>query len=183
MDSNFQFNTPERPDPVYFEQVFAEKPGGGLVASAGYDLKPTTAVGESSGKFAAIKAYRLTKAVAEADTKIQIAKGSGVAKGDVIGHGAVAVACTAVNSANDEYDEVTVSLGVAIPAGTVLYEAEAASADAAKPKYIPVYVIGNTVPANTGDFPIRLVNGANLRKETANIASEVAALLPMINLV
>lgn len=183
MDVDFTQTQPGKPEPVRIEQVFAEKPGGGLVKSAAYDIPPTTAVGEKDGVFQPIRAFRLVKAVVAADTKIQIEKGSGIAKGDVIGHGAKAVACTAVSTTNEAYDEVTAILGVDIPAGATLFEAAEASADAAEPKLKPVYVTGNLVPANSGDFPVRLINGANLRKETACIAGEVAALLPMINLV
>jgi hypothetical protein len=39
------------------------------------------------------------------------------------------------------------------------------------------------VPANKGDYPVRLINGANLRKETAVASAEVVALLPTIKLV
>ena len=70
-----------------------------------------------------------------------------------------------------------------VAVGTVLYQAKAASESEAEPIYTPVYVTGNRLVANEGDQSVRLINGANLRKETANIASEVAALLPMIALV
>ena len=199
MEVNFKHQDPAKVEPIYIEQVFAEKPGGGLVENPSFDAPPTTAVGEKNGKFVLIKGYRLVDAVAKADTTINIAKGSGIAVGDVIGIGKKAVACTAVDtSAEDkdvvtvtlgvdtsaeDNDVVTVTLGVDIDAGTVLYQAKAASADAAEPIYTPVFVTGNRLKANEGDQSVRLINGANLRKETANIASEGAALLPMIALV
>lgn len=93
------------------------------------------------------------------------------------------MACTAVDTSATDKDVVTVTLGVDIDAGTVLYQAKAASADAAEPIYTPVFVTGNRLEAKEGDQSVRLINGANLRKETANVASEVAALLPMIALV
>lgn len=185
MDTKFNFKAASTPEPVRIEQVFAEKPGGGLVESASYDILPTTAVAESNGIYKPIKAYRLYKAVTATDTSIQIEKGSGVAVGDFIGTGKKAVACTAVDTSNDEYDLVTVTLGVAVAVGAALYQAKAASTANvdAEPIYTPQYVIGNLVPADHGKFPVRLINGANLRKETANVASEVAALLPLITLV
>lgn len=183
MEVKFKHQEPTKSEPVYIEQVFAEKPGGGLVENPSYDVPPTTAVGEKDGIFIPIKAYRLTGAVAAADKTINIDKGSGVAVGDVIGVGKKAVACTAIDTTAADKDVVTVTLGVAVNAGTVLYQAKAASADAAEPIYKPVYVTGNWLGANEGDQSVRLINGANLRKETANIASEVAALLPMISLV
>ena len=181
MEVNFKHQDPAKVEPIYIEQVFAEKPGGGLVENPSFDAPPTTAVGEKNGKFVLIKGYR--GAVAKADTTINIAKGSGIAMGDVIGIGKKAVACTAVDTSAEDKDVVTVTLGVDIDAGTVLYQAKAASADAAEPIYTPVFVTGNRLEANEGDQSVRLINGANLRKETANIASEVAALLPMIALV
>lgn len=185
MDTNFEVKAAATPEPVRIEQVFAEKPGGGLVESAKYDILPTTAVAEVSGLYKPIKAYRLHKAVTATDTSIQVEKGSGVAVGDFIGTGKKAVACTAVDTTNDDYDLVTVTLGVAVAKDTALYQAKAAStanADA-EPLYTPQYVVGNVVPADHGNFPVRLINGANLRKKTANVASEVAALLPLITLV
>jgi hypothetical protein len=183
MEVNFKHQDPAKVEPIYIEQVFAEKPGGGLVENPSFDAPPTTAVGEKNGKFVLIKGYRLVGAVAKADTTINIAKGSGIAVGDIIGIGKKAVACTAVDTSAEDKDVVTVTLGVDIDAGTVLYQAKAADASAAEPIYTPVYVTGNRLEANEGDQPVRLINGANLRKETANVASEVAALLPMIALV
>lgn len=183
METNFSY-TPAKPaEPIYIEQVFAEKPGGGVVANPTHDLPPTTAVGSKDGQFVSIKAYRLIAAVDAADTSIKIAKGSGVAVGDIIATGKKGVACTAIDDSNEEYDLVTVTLGVAVTEGSVLYQAKEASASAAEPLVAPDYVTGNWVPANKGDQLVRLINGANLRKETANVAPEVVALLPTIKLV
>ena len=183
MEVNFKHQDPAKVEPIYIEQVFAEKPGGGLVENPSFDAPPTTAVGEKNGKYALIKCYRLAKAVTSEDTTIDIEKGSGIAVGDAIATGKKAVACTKVDTSQADKDVVTVTLGVDIAIGTVLYQAKAASEDAAEPILAPVYVTGNRLKANEGDQSVRLINGANLRKETANIASEVAALLPMIALV
>lgn len=180
MKNRFQHTAPTKPSPVVFEQVFAEKPGGGVIPEPSYDLMPGTAV-SAEGK--PIKAYRLAKAVAAADTTIQIQKGSGVKVGDIIGHGKKAVACTQVDTSNPNYDVVTVTLGVVIDNDTVLYQAKAESASAAEPIYNPVYVVGAEVCAGMGDQEVRLVNGANLRKETAPIAKEVEAMMKSIQLV
>ncbi len=192
MDVNFKYNDPQANDPIYFEQIFAEKPGGGLVVNPGADLPPTSPVGyNSSGKLEAFKCYRLYAAVESTDTTIKIAKGSGVAVGDFIAHGDVAVAATAIDTENEDYDVVTVTLGVDIAADTVLYQSSQASAAAtqsteavkAAPYLAPVFVLGAPIFAGKGDQLVKLVNGANLRKETANISSELAALIPGIALV
>lgn len=183
MDVNFKFNEPAAVEPIRIEQVFAEKPGGGLVEAPAFDAPATTAVGEKNGKFVLIKGYRLVKAVVAADTTISIAKGSGVKAGDFIATGKKAVACTKVDSSAADKDVVTVSLGVDLADGTCLYQAKAASADAAEPLHAPVFVTGNGIKGGEGDKAVRLINGANLRKETANVAAEVAALMPGIHLV
>lgn len=184
MNVNFKYTVPDAVDPIRIEQVFAEKPAGGIIAAPTFNVPSTTAVGfNGSSKLAPIKAYRLVAAVAAVDTKIKIAKGSGVVVGDVIARGKKGVACTAVNTTNADYDEVTVTMGIVIANGTVLYQAAAASADSAVPIYTPKFVTGNDIVGNEGAQSVRLITGANLRKETANISDEVVAMLPTINLV
>lgn len=183
MNVGFKFNDPQAPKPVRIEQVYAEKPGGGRVANPSFDVPQTTAVGLDGEIYKPIKAYRLyDKALAD-DTTIKVRKGSGVAVGDIIATGKKGVACTAVDNSNPDYDLVTVTLGVALAEDTVLYQAASASTNAAAPIYAPEYVIGNDLQAGEGDQLVRLINGANLRKATANISPEVAALIPTIKLV
>ena len=184
MKDAFKYNEAPAKEPVRIEQVYAEKPSGGVVVEPGFDAPETTAVGVfSSGKFGVIKGYRLIEAVTVADTTISIEKGSGVVKNDIIAYGKKGVKCTAVNSTDVNKDVVTVTMGVVIPAGTVLYQAKAESEDAAEPLYKPKYVTGNKIFAGKGDQPVRLINGANLRKETANIGEDIAAGLSNIELV
>lgn len=184
MNVNFNYNEAEAPEKIVFEQIFAEKPGGGVVANPTYDIAPGTAIGEDGeGKLQPIKGFKLYAAVASSDESIKIEKGSGIVTGDAIGHAKKAVVCTGVDTSNAEYDVVTVSLGANIAKGVVLFQATGASASAASVKYAPKFVVGAYVYAGKGDQLVKLVNGANLRKETAPIASEVAALLPTINLV
>ena len=195
MEVGFKFNKAQKPEPVRIEQVFAEKPGGGLVANPDYDVPPTSAVGydAATGLYKPIKAYKLVASVESSDTTIKIAKGSGVAVGDIIAHGKVGVACTVVDKTNDSYDVVTVTLGVEIDIDTDdpwLYQSKVESAAAvgddpavdAEPLYKPEYITGKTdwVYAGQGDQSVKLINGANVRKETANISPEIAALLPTI---
>jgi hypothetical protein len=177
----FHYDSEGEAAPVRIEQVFAEKPGGGLVADPGFDAPETTAVGKNSdGKFAVIKSYRLVSDVNVSDTTVSIAKGSGIAVGDALAYGKKAVACTAVDTTGDDKDVVTVTMGVDIAAGESLYQAKAASADAAAPILTPEYILGNAVFGGRGDQPVRLVNGANVRKETACIGSDIEALLVTI---
>lgn len=184
MNVNFKFNDAAKNDNVYFEQVFAEKAGGGVVANPSFDLLPSTAVGyDTDGKLQPIKVYEVIEAVSAEATAIKVAKGSGVAVGDVLAYGGKGVACTAVDYSSADYDSITVSLAVAVPAGALLYQAAAAKTSGAAPKYTPAYVIGECVFANEGDQAVRLVNGANLRKETARVTPEIVALLKGVQLV
>lgn len=111
MDVNFKHTDPTPAEPIRIEQVFAEKPGGGLVSNPEKDLPPTTPVkwNDSDERYEAIS-----------------------------------------DSDNDS---------------------------------VPEYVTGNWVYAGQGDQLVRLINGANLRKETAVITKEQAAKLPTIKLV
>lgn len=181
MKDRFSYNGAETADPIRIEQVYAEKPGGGLVVEPGFDAPETTAVGlNANGKLAVIKSYRLLSAVAVADTTINIAKDSGIVVGDALGYGKKAVACTAVDSSAADKDVVTVEMGVTIKAGESLFQAKAASASAAAPIYTPDYILGNKIFGGKGEQPVRLINGANVRKETACIGKDIEALLPTI---
>lgn len=195
MEVGFKYNKAPQPEPVRIEMVFAEKPGGGLVANPDYDVPPTSAVGydASTGLYKPIKCYKLVASVAASDTTIKIAKGSGIAKGDIIAHGKTGVKCTKVDDTNESYDVVTVTLGVSIDIDVEdpwLYQSKVVSAAAdgsdpaveAEPIYKPEYITGKTdwVYAGKGDQSVKLINGANVRKETANISAEIAALLPTI---
>lgn len=183
MDVNIKVTAPEAIQPVVFEKILGEKPGGGMVANPAFDIPTGTAVGFDNGALKPIKAFRLVKAVLVADTEIEIAKGSGIVVGDFIGNGLVAVESTDLDTTNATKDVVTVTMGVDIAIGTVLYQAADASADAAVPIYTPSFLTGAPVIAGEGDQPIRLVNIANVRKETVNASTEVLALLPTINAV
>src|SRR5512133_2043561 len=95
MDVNFSYVAASPVEPVIYEQVLGEKPGGGRVTSPDFDIPTGTAVGkDSNGALQPIKAYRLLKAVTTEDTTIEIAKGSGIKTGDVIGNAKKSVACT-----------------------------------------------------------------------------------------
>lgn len=182
--NRWTFNDPERGEAVAIEQVYAEKPGGGVVASLSADIPAGVAVGVKNGnQYGIIKGYRLVKAVAAADTTLNIAKGSGIVKGDALAYGSKAVACTAIDTTASDYDKVTVTMGVDIAADEVLYQAKAASASAAEPIYTPAYIAGNDIPANCGDFEVRLINGCNLRKESAPVGKDIVAMLKGVNLV
>ena len=191
MDKNFKFNEAPAKEPVIFDHIFAEKVGGGLVKNAAYDRHPGLAV---SADGTCLKAARLVEAITAESTSITVAKDSGFAVGEFVGSGVgesgVAVAITAIDSSHDDYDILTATLGVALSKGAVVYQAKAASAAAsgndpavlAEPKLTPVYVLGTFLPANCGDELAKLVNGANVRKETALFPAEIAALMKGIHL-
>ena len=180
MEVKFSHTEAPAPKPIVFEQVFAEKPGGGLLANHDYEVKAGTAVGLANGKYQAIKAAVLFEDATSSATSLKVKKGSGVLVGDFLATGAKAVKVTKIDSTNANYDILTITLGVEVKAGKVLYQATAAadgSSTKAETPVAPAYLVGNDVPANSGDFMVRLVNGANVRKETAPVADEVVALM------
>jgi hypothetical protein len=183
MDVNFEYSKPGSVQPIVFEQIYGEKPGGGRVANPDFNVPLGTAVGLDNGLHKPIKAYRLVKAVAADDTTVEVKKGSGAKVGDFIATGKKAVAITAVDTSDATKDVLTATLGVAVPVGTVLYQAKAASASTAEPIYTPKYLTGAIVEAGKGDQLVKLVNGANVRKETVNASPEVLALLKNIDTV
>lgn len=185
MNGKTSYNAPGKPEPIRIEQVFAEKPGGGVIVKPSFSAPATTAVGkDADGKLKLIKAYKVVEAAESGAATIKIEKNSGIEVGDVLATGKKGVACTAVDqSASPEFDVVTISMGVALKAGQVLYQAKSASASAAAPALTPKYVTGNTIDHTQGDAEVRLLNGANLRKETAMVSPELADLMPGITLV
>lgn len=185
MEVNFKHQKAAKPEPIYIEQVYAEKPGGGVIHAPSFDAPQSTAVGlDDSGHFVLIKAARLVKAAGSSDSTIEVAKGSGFVKNEFIGSGKKTVQITNVDTSKPDKDVLTIAqFGKTVPLGTVLYQAKSAQDSAVTPFVAPCYVTGNSIVGGEGDQSVRLINGANLRKETANIASEVAELLPTIKLV
>ncbi len=186
MEVNFKYNKPAEAEKIYFEQIFAEKPGGGIVGNPGIDYPPSTPVyaDKAKGIFYIYPTITVIEEVSADSSKIKIEK-SEVSNGFAIAFGKKAINLISKDDSNTEYDvlNIKVAFGVKIPAGTKLYIATEESDNDAVPMTAPDFVTGDWVYANQGDQRVRLINGANLRKETANIASEVAALLPGINLV
>lgn len=174
------YDAPEKL-PVIFDEIFAEKVGGGLVVNATYNRHPGLAV---SAEGVCLKAAKLYEDVDSADTSFKVMKDSGFAANEYIAYGKKAVQISAVDTTtSEEYDIITATLGVDMSAGDVVYQALAASASSAKPKVTPKYVLGTFLPANCGDELAKLVNGANVRKETALFSAEVADLMPSIHLI
>jgi len=177
MDVKFKVTDPAKVEPIVFDIIFAEKVGGGIVKNTAYDLPAGVAIDKSGNP---LKCYEVYEDAASDATSIKILKGSGIASGDVIGKGKKGVASTALDQSGDEYDVVTVSLGVAVTAGMRLYQATSASASSATFKYQPAFVLGESIPANSGDMLVKLVNGANVRKDNIHIADDVLAAMPLI---
>lgn len=180
MQKNFKYTKEPDKQPVIFDTIFAEKVGGGLVKNAGYDRHPGLAVSEDG---VCLKAARLVEAITGESNTIKVAKDHGFEVGEFIASGSKSVAVTAIDNSFDDYDILTVTLGATLDAGDVLYQASAASDDAAKPAVTPVFVLGTSLPADCGDELAKLVNGANVRKETALFPAEIAALMKGIHLV
>lgn len=179
MDKNFKFNEAPAKEPIIFDEIFAEKVGGGIVKNAAYDRYPGLAV---SADGTCLKGARLVEAITSESTSMKVTKNSGFAEGEYIGSGKKSVAISAVDTSHEDYDILTATYGAALDAGTPLYQAQGASASSAKPAVTPVYVLGTFLPANCGDELAKLVNGANVRKETVMFGEDIASLMKGIHL-
>lgn len=180
MEVNFKYNAPGPNDPIVFEEIFAEKPGGGIVGNPSYDVPVGTAVGEdANGKLVPVKAYRVTEDAEANATEIKVAKGSGAAVGDVVSDGTHAAEVSVVDTSAEGYDKLTVSPSAAVSAGDVLGQAASAD-DAGVPAVKPLFLTGGVVYAGEGDQAVRLVNGANVRRGVVPAADWVIALMKNI---
>lgn len=185
MLENKFYPAPE-PDKVVFEVVFSEKEGGGTVDVSGMtvDLPAGSAVGLDGEVYKPIKGATLVKAIGSSDTSIEIAKGSGFAKGDNIAFGGKSVAITAVDTSNADKDVLTVAqFGAEVTVGSKGYQAKSVAGSDAEPVYTPAYLTGDTLHGGTVNNFVRLVNGASVRAVCTSLAPEVLASLKSINLV
>lgn len=188
MDVRFKYNEPAEAEKIYFEQIFAEKPGGGVVkcsfSNIIRDIPPTTPVIQTpDGRIELDYQFTVLEDVEVGSTTINIEFPFFKCADFTIFYVGYEGELSKITSHKDT--EYGIQLAVENPfsekimKGTVLW----ATPRGTEPNPNVKYVTGDWIYANQGDQAVRLINGANLRKETANIASEVAALLPGINLV
>lgn len=197
MKNEFVYNNAEAPAPIRIEQVIAEKPGGGLLKDAGYNVPETTPVGlDTDGKYKVIKCAKVKTQYSGSGTSLVVEPGSGIAKNDCIAFDGMAVRVSAVASAADK-DTLTIMefTGKTINIGDFVYQAakEATGEDEenmAEPIVKPLYIVSDGHPtvkngivafAGNGYTPVRLINIANVRKETCCFGAEIEAMLPGIN--
>lgn len=196
MKNEFVYNNAETPAPIRIEQVIAEKPGGGLLKDAGYNVPETTPVGlDTDGKYKVIKCAKVKTQYSGSETSLVVEPGSGIAKNDFIAFGGMAVQVSAVSSSSDK-DTLTIGAltGKTINIGDFVYQASKAATGAdeenmAEPIVKPLYIVSDGHPtarngivafAGNGDTPVRLINIANVRKETCCFGAEIEAMLPGI---
>lgn len=196
MKNEFVYNNAEAPAPIRIEQVIAEKPGGGLLKDAGYNVPETTPVGlDTDGKYKVIKCAKVKTQYSGSGTSLVVEPGSGIAKNDFIAFDGMAVQVTGVSSASDK-DTLTIGAftGKTINIGDFVYQASKAATgedaeNMAEPIVKPLYIVSDGHPtamngivafAGNGDTPVRLINIANVRKETCCFGAEIEAMLPGI---
>lgn len=195
MKNEFVYNAAETPAPIRIEQVIAEKPGGGLLKDAGYNVPETTPVGlDTDGKYKVIKCAKVKTQYSGSGTSLVVEPGSGIAKNDFIAFDGMAVQVSAVSSAADK-DTLTIGAltGKTINVGDFVYQALKAAAGSegnmAEPIVKPIFIVSDGHPtakngivafAGNGDTPVRLINIANVRKETCCFGAEIEAMMPGI---
>lgn len=117
----------------------------------GTTLMPLTPlhVDLTTRKASAVKNVKVVEKVTTG-TKIKIAKGSLAYKGMHLGNGTSGATVSSINTANTNYDELTMSAALAAEAGDVLFEA--AAADGTAPKATANflnYALTKVVPGET----------------------------------
>ncbi len=170
--------------------------GGATIAAADFDttgfseLKAGAIVGEdSNGLFHALKTTKVYAAVASDATKVQVLKDKahGIIVGDIIvdtGKTLKAVTVSAINTSNDDYDEITISAAMgALAKGDVIIIASAvADAGAGEYKVTPVGVTINPVDLTKDNQPVGVLLRGSVCE--ANMPQYVDAtakkLLPLI---
>lgn len=194
MKNEFQYNDAQKAAPIRIEQVWGEKPGGGLLENTDFDVPETTAVGAgANGKYKVIKSAKvITKYNNGAGTNIEVAKGHGFKKGEFVAYGDKAKTINSITTTDPNKDVIVINeamTGVTIEVGEHLYQAKA-TGDNAMPIVKPLFIAsyghfsaenGIIAHANSGDVPVRLVNGANVRKETCNFGADIEAMLKGVN--
>lgn len=146
----------EYQNPLVIVNLIEDKVGGGTVAKADLvstdELKPGAVVGEdANGLMHVVKTLKVYENAANNVTAYKVYKGSEAKVGDAIAtnkFASAAVAITAIDKTNADYDAVTVgaTLGVAVVAGEVLVQANAtAAAGAGVYKHTPVGITMNAV--------------------------------------
>lgn len=197
MKNQFQYNEAPTPAPIRIEQVWAEKPKGGLLEDAGYDVVETTPVGLASDgyKYQVIKQAKV-KTKYTTGTSLVVEKGSGIKANEYVAFGKIAKKVTNIDTSATDKDTITLESqfdATTIEVGDFVYQAKATadgSSTMAEPIVKPLYIVsdGNQRAANSivafagdGDTPVRLINGANVRKETCNFGADIEALLPSVH--
>ena len=153
MKNEFVYNNAEAPAPIRIEQVIAEKPGGGLLKDAGYNVLETTPVGlDTDGKYKVIKCAKVKTQYAGSGTSLVVEPGSGIAKNDFIAFGGMAVQVSAVAAAADK-DTLTIGTltGKTINIGDFVYQAAKAATgvgeeNMAEPIVKPLYIVSDGHP-------------------------------------
>ena len=198
MKNQFQYKEAPTPAPIRIEQVWSEKPKGGLLKDAGYDVVETTPVGLASDgcKYQVIKQAKV-KTKYTTGTSLVIEKGSGIKENEFIAFGKIAKKVTKIDTTS-AVDKDTITLesqfdATTIEVGDFLYQAKTTadgSTTVAEPIVKPLYIIsksthrppnGNVGSPGDRDTPKRLINGANVGKETRNFGAEIEALLPSVH--
>lgn len=201
--SKFEYNEAAENDPIRIEQVWAEKPGGGVVHVT-EDMPATTpvAAGED-GTYEIVDslvAFELGTTY-HSEGIIYLKKVDGLQVGNFIAckddENKVAAKIVSIGSqievANGYRVEMGTKLLCEISAGDYVYLAKTKEetdtggyipAEFAGNVGTPAYITGNDLKAADGEYQaVRLINGANVRKETAIVTEEQAQAMKGIHLV
>lgn len=199
MNKNFNYEPATAPEPIVFEQIWAEKPGGGILVNCEKDAK--------KGDLLYCEEYRDSRSNAIVNKykplKVQVIK---VTSQGTIGGASAPKGIQSITTVEDERTDIG-KIGLKFYYNGVTYEitSQKSASDFGPSVYTPptrwittptfdlgannktvtaaiiepeektpAYVLGTNVPANSGEQEVRLINGANIRKESVTYNEEMA---------
>jgi len=188
------FSKSENRSTVNWESKLEGVPGGITVAVVDLSqalVSDGTPVGkDTNGLYHVVKTARVKTDTGASDAVYPVEKGHNFKKGDFVTNklGAKAYAITAIDASAADKDVITLgtTLGVAVKAGDVLFEAKAESATTTSAfKYEPWGMVGTSFDVVIGDNHLTdcVVRGSVRESNIPPIHADIKARLPLIRFV
>lgn len=168
---------------------FIETAQGGFTLDAGNrskgdTLKAGTILGydESTRKASEVVVLVLTADATDSATKYKVKKGHGAKVGTNVTakQGGAAYAISAIDTSNDDYDEITVgtTLGVALSTGDTLFESSATGATAGAFKVSPKGLLKEDLTITANDDVAVVIRGTVYENRIPAVPDDAKSLLP-----
>ncbi|MBO0947288.1 hypothetical protein [Fibrella forsythiae] len=174
-----------------FQQVFETAQGGFFLDKASLDPLQRVLPGgtmlyydESTRKAFVIKSTVLQAAATNADTTYKVLKNHGFKVGDIVAESlkGKSVDITTINTADAAFDVLTLSatLGVALPAGSALYQAKTATAGSAAPLYQPKGLLYEDTSLEGNVEVSVVIRGTTYLRRIPGVPADIQLTMPLI---